>query len=197
MRRPRCFRCPLGRLGRCLLTACCSRGASRMRWAGTSGGARLALGHVAIASSPCLPPRCVGRPRPLRRLLAAGEAGGHQLQRCVTASGAPLFFCVSCGARAISKCVRLLLPCPRQAKTGTAGWDALRRLNAGHHPDYHDHRFERVSVAQRHRALARGSLSGSGSSFCIMRAAEGSRLDRLRLRIRAKEQASSASADHS
>ena len=53
---------------------------------------------------------CTGRPAALRRLLDSGELKGHKLQRCDTKEGKPLFFCLACGAWAVTKCLKLLQP---------------------------------------------------------------------------------------
>ena len=137
---------------------------------------------------------CQGRPRALRRLLATGSLNGHKLQRVDTAGGQPLFFCVSCGAWALTKCIKLMLPCERQAIRGTAGWDALRRIDRGIHPDYHGHAGERLTVAKRHAALE-GARPPAPSTFRLLRPEPGSQLDAIRARVKEREQRSSASRD--
>jgi hypothetical protein len=137
---------------------------------------------------------CPGRPPALRKLLSGGATMGHHLQRCDTEDGTPLFACVSCGAWAIHKCINLLLRCPGQAVSGTAGSHAFRRIQSGRHPDYHGHRNGRLSSAWRHMAIEEGAFQGPGSSYLTMQPREGSRLAALRDRIRAKEVASAAAA---
>ena len=127
-------------------------------WESFEGGWR--CGHCLVAASPGtresqLPVNgCTGRPQALRRLLDSGDLMGHRLQRCETSDGAPLYFCVNCGAWALKKCQKLLTQCrPQDCKRGTAGFDALRRIEKHQHPDYHRHRGERITTAMRHDAL--------------------------------------------
>ena len=129
---------------------------------------------------------CPGRPRALRHLLKESDQKGHQLQRTDTESGQPLFFCVSCGAWALNKCQKLLFRCERKALRGSAGWDALRRIGRGQHPDYHGHRGERLATAWRHKTLE-GARPPTPTSLRLFTPAPGSRLAALRERVKQRE----------
>ena len=135
---------------------------------------------------------CTGRPKALRRLLDTGELKGHKLQRADTEDSKQLFFCVACGAWAVNKCLKLLLPCrPQDCRCGTAGWDALRRIGRHGHPDYHGHKGERLTTTMRHDAVELKSQPSS-STYRTLRPSAGSRMEALFDRVRAKEQARKA-----
>ena len=133
---------------------------------------------------------CKGRPRALRRLLALGDTQGHKLQRCDTAAGQPLFFCVACGSWAVNKCIKLMLPCEKQALRGSAGWDALRRIHRHQHPDYHGHAREALTTPFRHSALE-GPAAPRPSTSSLFAPPDGHRLAALRARIGERERAKS------
>ena len=136
---------------------------------------------------------CAGRPAALRRLLDRGELKGHKLQRCDTQEGKPLFFfCVACGAWAVTKCLKLLQPCrPQDCRRGTAGWDALRRIARHRHPDYQAHKDEVLTTAMRHQALELRTQP-SASTYRTFRPSPGSQFEALYDRVREKERARKA-----
>ena len=136
---------------------------------------------------------CKGLPTCYKKLACAEIRYGHRLSVCMNDMCRPLVFCMLCGAYTQKRCNNLQRPCP--SEPSQYGHNALQRIRQGLNPRCRS----RGSVGPSRRSDASFLVSLAASAVAAPLLPESprpivtnDRLEALRARVAAREQANAA-----